>query len=231
MKTKIENFKIFAFAIIIATLSLNVYNNVLAQNPLPPSCPPGYVYLEEYVNITIDDIICRYKVGLCVSCPAGTSPIPFTIMLETFTADSIDCGFDPSEVEAAILDIITDPLWIDANIDCFAGWGPCRWNAVEIIGVTPLCWKKGKLLDDDNQIMIIYSGCYEEGCTCQRIKTICWEGNQFIITEGPFQRVPELCQSPCESFPEPADEEIPDPTDEEPFPESPFCFGIDSPCD
>jgi len=229
----IKSIKVFSFAIIIAIMIISGRNNLFSQLP-PFNCLQGYVHLEEYVNITIDGIICRYKIGLCVSCPAGTYPMPFRIELKEFSADPIDCGFDPGEARGAIIQAIRDPEWIEANIarDCFAGWGPCEWNPREITVVSHYCWKKIKYLDDNNQVRIIISACDDDICTCQRTDTICWNGSQFVIKEGcEYWKNPEGCISVCINQQDPpGDDSIPPPTPENPFPES-QCFWLKNECE
>lgn len=51
----------------------------------------------------------------------------------------------------------------------------------------------------------------------------------FDVTTSDFYRYPLNCTSPCELMPEPDDSSIPEPDEEEPFPES-GCFGLVSPC-
>ncbi|HOV92866.1 MAG TPA: hypothetical protein PLC04_07295 [Candidatus Kapabacteria bacterium] len=233
MKTKIENFKIFAFVIIIAIFLVIVTNDSHTQPP-SPNCPPGYVYLEQNVNVNVGGIICNYKVGICVLCPAGPYPIQFTVVLKTFEPYPIDCGINPSLAKATILGIITNPEWIDANIgkDCFAGWGPCQWNPVLLTIVSHSCWKKIKYFDDEyNEVRINIAACDDDYCTCQRTDTICWNKKKFDILKDKlgWHRVPRNCTSYCYGIEEPPDGSFPDPTEEEPFPES-ICFQLADSC-
>lgn len=213
-----------------------LFSTILISNADAPniSCPPGFVRITKFIMVNINGALCRYRVDLCVQCPAGTHPVPFTVKLAAFTADPINCGFNSSQVKDSIMNIVTDPNWIQTNLsgDCFAGWGPCPENAVTVVGVAPLCWKKIKYKDEENDsTKVMYVGCYEEGCTCQQDITICWnpQTQDFIKTYGQFYREPLGCQSSCEIVFEIPDEQIHEPTEEEPFPES-ACFGLESPC-
>lgn len=226
MKQKIMTYLIVIFA------SLMISSNFLYSAPKPSiNCPQGFVHLVKYVMVNINGTLCQYRVDLCVKCPAGTNQSQFIVELASFEPYPINCGFDPSQVKDEIINIVTNPDWITQNIgtDCFAGWGPCPENAVTVIGVTPLCWKKIKYEDDDHSVKIIYAACYEEGCTCQQDKIICWNGTSFDIIVSNYYRNPTGCISPCENIEEPDDNTIPDPTLENPFPES-VCFGQESPC-
>ncbi len=130
--------------IVLIIISI-IFINIINLKPLYGNdCPTGYVEITKLVMVNINGSLCQYKVTMCVSCPAGTHPLPFTVRLYKFEPYPINCGFDSSEAKDVIISIITDPDWITQNIgtDCFAGWGPCPENAVTVTGVTPLCWKK-----------------------------------------------------------------------------------------
>ena len=229
---KLKNYLSIFVVILLATLFINVIEiKAFPDFPDSSSCPMGYVTLHDTVTVIVDNDTCDYNVRLCVSCPAGTHPVPFEIILSLFEPADSSCILNPIGIQEAIIDVVTDPVWIEENIadDCFAGCGPCDYNAVEVIGVTPLCLRKVKYIDEDNLIKIIYAGCFEDGCTCQRTKIICWEDGHFVEVINDFTRNPIGCISPCEFVQEPPDSSIPDPTPEEPFPQS-ECFVGNSPC-
>jgi len=219
-----------SFIVIVIILS-SLFSSAIAAPNI--SCPQGFVRITKYIMVNINGALCQYRVDLCVQCPAGTNPVPFTVKLAAFTPDPINCGFDPSQAKDSIMKIVTDPNWIQANLsgDCFAGWGPCPQNVITVVGVTPLCCKKIKYKDDHNNTKVIYSACYDEGCSCQQDIAICWnpQTQEFDKIYGPFYREPMGCQLACENLPEIPDEQIPEPSEEEPFPES-ACFGLESPC-
>jgi hypothetical protein len=221
--------KLLSTSIIVIVIILSsLFTSAIAAPNI--SCPPGFVRITKFIMVNINGALCRYRVDLCVQCPAGTHPVPFTVKLSTFTADPINCGFDPSQAKDSIMKIVTDPNWIQANLstDCFAGWGPCPENAVTVTEVFPICWEKIKYLDDENHIQVLYAGC-DEGCGCMRDKIICWNGKSFDSTYVSDYYSQEGCFDECENILEPDNSTIPDPTIEVPFPTS-ICFGLRGPC-
>lgn len=203
----------------------------IAKSQPPTQCPQGYVQFTKLIMVNINGQLCQYRVIICVLCPVGPTPVPFTVKLAKFEPYPINCGFNTSAAKDAIIAIITNPNWISQNIgtDCFAGWGPCPENEVNVTDVTPLCWKKIKY-KDGIYTRIIYAGCYEEECTCRQDRIICWDGSQYITTyTSGYYRDPLNCTSPCESVSEPPDNSIPEPSEEVPFPES-GCFNLSGPC-
>jgi hypothetical protein len=51
----------------------------------------GTISRTETVTITVDNDTCSYNVRLCVSCPAGTNPVPFEIILNQFEPADSSC--------------------------------------------------------------------------------------------------------------------------------------------
>lgn len=231
LKNKIVNsglFKIAFISIIFGMLATTV--PLKSQPDSVYDCPDGFVKIpNQLVTVIIGGDTCQYRVGLCVKCPAGPYPIPFTVRLAQFEPYPDSCGIDFVQAMDSIIAIITDPDWIDANIsqDCFAGWGPCEYGKyTSVYPHSPICWRKCKYLDESYVVHMCYVACSDEECVCEREDLVCSNGSDFERIIGVWYRKNGCSPGPCASTLEGEETDPPDPTPQNPEPTFSNCFGF-----
>lgn len=169
---------------VVVLITLSLFFPLKSTSNLYIQCPAGYVQFQDDISINVNGNICLFRTILCVKCDA--SPISQSIELHLIAFYPVgNCNITNIKLVKDLLELkVTSPHYIDEKIrpNCFAGWGPCEWNSIELKGVSPICWKKIAFNYDPNdptKIKIAVVACYDYNCECIDKWSVCYENNEF----------------------------------------------------